>query len=68
MIFLYHRPHYLEDFGKTLQSLARKGNDDLLRSFEASFEGGTFNIETFDVDFFLENAKEIVKDVLAKDK
>ena len=49
-----------------MQSLARQGNKDLLNSFEASFEGSTFNSETFDIKFFLENAQDIVNEANAR--
>ena len=48
------------DFVKKLLSLARKGNPDLMAVFEASFEGTAFNSDTFDVKFFIDNAKEVV--------
>ena len=49
-------------FAKKLMSLARKGNADLLSTFEASFEGNEFNLDSFDRKFFIENAKEIIKE------
>ena len=52
------------DFAKELQNLARKGNSDLLSVFEASFDGKSFNEETFDMKFFLDNATEIVNESL----
>jgi hypothetical protein len=33
-----------------------------MRAFRASFEGSAFNEETFDEDYFLENAADIVSD------
>ena len=35
--------------------------------FEASYEGTAFNSETFDANFFIENAKEVVAEVSAAD-
>lgn len=49
-------------FAKKLQSLARKGDPELLAAFEASYEGAAFNQETFDEKFFLENAHDIVEE------
>jgi hypothetical protein len=49
-------------FAKKLQSLARKGNPELLAAFEASYEGAAFNQETFDEKFFLDNAHDIVEE------
>eukprot|EP01041_Mallomonas_annulata_P008758 gene8758-18116_t len=51
------------DFAKKLQSLARKGNTELISIFEASCEGNKFDQSTFDIKFFLENAEEIVKEM-----
>lgn len=54
---------YIEEgseFSKELQSLARERDDDLMSIFEASFEGSSFNSESFDRKFFLENSKEII--------
>mmetsp|Transcript_120658 Transcript_120658/g.237221 ORF Transcript_120658/g.237221 Transcript_120658/m.237221 type:complete len:221 (+) Transcript_120658:66-728(+) len=50
------------DFAKKLLSLARKGDAELLAAFEASYEGSSFNEETFDHSFFLENARDIVRE------
>ena len=50
------------DFAKHLQSLARKGDADLMAVFEASYEGTSFNTESFDIKFFLENSMEILKE------
>jgi pyruvate/2-oxoglutarate dehydrogenase complex dihydrolipoamide acyltransferase (E2) component len=55
------------DFGKELQTLARKGNADLLSVFEASYDG-TFSEADFDKKFFLQNATEVVKDSLKEKK
>jgi hypothetical protein len=43
-------------------NLARKGDQQLLNTFEASCEGLHYDDETFDVDFFLDNAKDIVEE------
>lgn len=48
------------DFAKTLQSLARRGDARLMEVFEASFDGDTFNAESFDDGFFLGNAKGVI--------
>jgi len=50
------------DIAKKLQSLARKGNDDLLSIFEASSDG-PFDVEKFDFKFFLENATDFAKEL-----
>jgi len=50
------------EFAKKLQSLARKGDADLLAAFEASFEGSSFNLDTFDSKFFLDNAKSVIEE------
>lgn len=52
------------DFAKELQSLARKGNEDLISVFEASYESENFTPESFDKKFFLSNAEEIVTESL----
>lgn len=49
-------------FAKKLQSLARKGDSELMAAFEASYEGSSYNQETFDEAFFLDNARDIVKE------
>mmetsp|Transcript_24457 Transcript_24457/g.33517 ORF Transcript_24457/g.33517 Transcript_24457/m.33517 type:complete len:226 (+) Transcript_24457:28-705(+) len=51
-----------KDFARKLQSMALKDHKGLMSLFTASFEGTVFNVDTFDVDFFLENAQELVKD------
>ena len=58
MEYFFSSPRKI-DFGKKLQSLARKGDANLMSAFEASFDGVAFNKETFDVDFFLDNAQAI---------
>ena len=51
------------EFAKKLQSLARQENAQLLRVYEASFEGeATGKQEDFDLEFFLENARGIVEE------
>lgn len=50
------------DFAKKIQSLARKGNPELMSVFMASFDGASFNDDTFDVKFFLDNAKDVIAD------
>lgn len=50
------------EFAKQVLSLARNGNPALMASFEASFEGTAFNLQTFDVEFFLDNARDIVEE------
>jgi len=49
-------------FVAALQALARKGHPELLAAFEAAFEGSSFNIDTFDVAFFLDNARAVVQE------
>jgi pyruvate/2-oxoglutarate dehydrogenase complex dihydrolipoamide acyltransferase (E2) component len=56
------------DFAKELQALARKGNEDLISVFEASFESENFTPESFDKKFFLSNAEEIVHESLNSKK
>lgn len=51
------------DFAKKLLSQCRKGNRELLSVFEASFEGETFDHATFDANFFLDNAKDILEEL-----
>ncbi|GAB5034143.1 dihydrolipoamide s-acetyltransferase [Nannochloropsis oceanica] len=53
-----------KEFSKKLQSLARHEDKQLLRVFEASFEGeGTRREEDFDVEFFLEEGRGIVHEL-----
>jgi hypothetical protein len=40
--------------------MALKEHKGLLTLFSSSFEGSTFNIDTFDVDFFLDSAKDLL--------
>jgi uncharacterized membrane protein len=54
--------NFLVEFAKKLQSLARKGNAELMSVFTASFDGTVFNHDSFDVKFFLDNAKEVVNE------
>lgn len=56
------------DFAKELQTLARKGNQDLISVFEASCETENFTPESFDKKFFLSNAEEIVSESLKSKK
>lgn len=51
---------FLLDFANALQSLARCGDARLMEVFEASFDGKSFNKETFDGGFFLDNAKGVI--------
>ncbi len=55
------------DFAKKLQSLARKGDKELLTVFEASFDGIKFDQESFDIKFFLSNARGLIKDLKDQD-
>lgn len=48
------------DFAKKLQSLARAGDKSLTEVFEASFDGVSFNEESFDSKFFLDNAQALI--------
>lgn len=57
---------YSLEFLTTLLSLARKGDQQLLNAFEASCEGLHYDDETFDQDFFLENAQSIVDEYSKK--
>lgn len=57
--------HCVSEFAKKLLSLARKGHQELLDVFEASFEShkSKFTDQTaFDSNFFLDNAKDIVEE------
>lgn len=56
------------DFTKELQALARKGNEDLISVFEASYESENFTPESFDKKFFFSNAEEIVNESLKSKK
>lgn len=68
MVMLRHIKHLIQkkeidaesDFAKKLQALARAGDKSITEIFEASFDGISFNEDTFDNKFFLENAKAIV--------
>lgn len=55
------------EFAKGLLSAARKSNAELMSVFEASFEGDAFDSTSFDREFFLDNATEIVKELKAKE-
>tara|TARA_B110000090_G_scaffold101912_1_gene114535 strand:- start:243 stop:455 length:213 start_codon:yes stop_codon:yes gene_type:complete len=50
------------DSVKVLQMLARKGHPELITVFQASYDGAYFNADTFDEDFFIENATAIVEE------
>jgi hypothetical protein len=50
------------DFASTLLTLARKSDPQLINSFEASCEGVHYEEQSFDQEFFLENAEDIVKE------
>eukprot|EP00602_Paraphysomonas_sp_CaronLab_P010503 CAMPEP_0185027056 /NCGR_PEP_ID=MMETSP1103-20130426/11877_1 /TAXON_ID=36769 /ORGANISM="Paraphysomonas bandaiensis, Strain Caron Lab Isolate" /LENGTH=182 /DNA_ID=CAMNT_0027560899 /DNA_START=143 /DNA_END=691 /DNA_ORIENTATION=- len=50
------------DFLANLLSLARKGDKEVLDVFEASCDGLHYSEDSFDVDFFLENVKAVVKE------
>lgn len=50
------------DFSRTLQSLARRGDADLMDIFHASFEENRYNTESFDKEFFIDNARGVVED------
>lgn len=52
--------YLLKEFATKLLSFARKGNLELLSLFEASFEGTSFDYETFDKKFFVENARQFI--------
>ena len=56
------------EFAKSLQSLARKGDSELMTLFEASFEGISFNEETFDEKYFLDNVKDYVNELSSNSK
>lgn len=47
------------DFSKKLLSSARKGNKELMSIFEASFDDNHFTAESFDKEFFLDNARSV---------
>jgi hypothetical protein len=55
------------DFAKGILSAARKSNAELMSVFEASYEGDAFDSATFDREFFLDNATDIVKELKAKE-
>lgn len=38
-------------------------NEELLFIFDASFDGDTFNLETFDKKFFLDNAHDLIEEM-----
>lgn len=51
-----------------MQSLARKGDAELLAAFEASCEGASYHQENFDEDFFLSNATAIAEEHIKLEK
>jgi hypothetical protein len=53
---------------KKIQSLARNANPQLISTFEASFDGDSLSEETFDEEFFVENAVGLVEDLDKADK
>jgi hypothetical protein len=55
------------EFAKSILSLARKSDAELLAVFEASFDGASLDSETFDVKFFLNNAQDLLKEKKADD-
>lgn len=46
----------------------RHGNERILEIFEASFEGTSFNPDTFDINFFLKNAEDEIKEINKRKK
>lgn len=42
--------------------MVRKGNKEITDLFEASFDGNSFNNETFDANFFIENSLAFIKE------
>lgn len=50
------------DFAKKLLSLARKSDTELMSIFEASFDDSSFNLESFDHNFFIENSKALIEE------
>jgi len=46
--------------------LARHENPELMKVFEASFEGDERTEENFDLEFFLENCKGILEESFSK--
>lgn len=45
-----------------LKSMARNGNSKLRTTYEGSFEGDEFDETTFDKEFFIENARDLIKE------
>ena len=41
----------------------RHGNERILEIFEASFEGTSFNPDSFDINFFLKNARDEIEEI-----
>lgn len=50
------------EYAKKLQSMARHGDEELLDIFTASFDGISFNRDTFDVKFFVTNSRDLVQE------
>lgn len=65
---LIQEGHIKEDseFARGLLSAARKSNAELMSVFEASFEGDSFDSASFDREFFLDNAVDIVDELKTK--
>lgn len=55
------------EVGKYIQSMARKGDEELLAAFAASCEGSSYHQETFDEDFFVSNATAIAEEHLKRE-
>lgn len=52
---------------KKALSLARNGNEQIMSSFEASFEGDVYDDESFDEKFFIENITDLVAELASKE-
>jgi hypothetical protein len=50
------------EFAKELKRLIRKADPDIIATFNASYEGDTFNEETFDGKFFVQESSDIIAD------
>ena len=53
---------------KKLMYLARHEDPELMKVFDASFEGEDKTEETFDLEFFLENARGILEEEDSKEE
>jgi len=63
-LFILPFPTTTTEFAKKLQALARHEDKQLLRVFEASFEGeGLRKEEDFDLEFFLEEGRGVVREM-----